>query len=86
MAIFVVDECFSETEGLVSLPYEFLPLPEKGQKVEALNRSGKVVCPGEIHRVVKTRDFDETAVVTVKIPKEYTGEVRDIQYGEEKHG
>ena len=36
LAIFVVDKTYSETHAIVQLPYEFLPIPEKGSFVKAI--------------------------------------------------
>ena len=79
-AIFVLDGTFSETEGLVSIPYEFLPLPQKGQAVDVMNRDGQVICIGEIHRVLNPASFNSTAVVTMRIPKEYMDQARSFRY------
>lgn len=79
LAIFVVDETFSDTECLVALPYEFLPLPEKGEKVSLLSRSGAELATGEVHRVVPGRKPAGTTVVWVRAPKELSMEVRNIR-------
>lgn len=52
----------------VTFPYEFLPLPEKGQKGTALGRSGEPVCEAEVVGVKRTKAFDHTAIVTIKVP------------------
>lgn len=78
MAIFIADGSYSDDEGLVSLPYEFLPLPNKGQSVKATDRYGRVLCNGEIYKVKTSSNFDCTAVVTIKIPKEFIMEARDF--------
>ena len=31
LAIFIVDKTYSSTEALIKLPFEFLPLPKKGE-------------------------------------------------------
>lgn len=79
MAIFVVNKAYGNGQGTVSFPYEYYPLPEKGQKVKAVDRAGKVVCDGEIVKVMNPESFDRTPVVTVAVPVEYTEEVRSIQ-------
>lgn len=79
LAIFVVDETYSDREATVTLPYEFLPLPEKGERVEALNRRGEVVAEGTVVQVRTPKAFDRTALVTVVIPKELSMEVRHIR-------
>jgi len=56
-----------------------MPLPEKGQKVNAVNRAGQVVCEGEVVDVKDLKVYDRTPVVTISVPVEYTEEVRNIQ-------
>jgi Fe-S-cluster-containing hydrogenase component 2 len=76
LAIFIVDKTFSETEAAVSLPYELLPLPKKGDRVSGINRAGKPVCDGYVHRVQSAKALDRTSVVTIVVPKELADEVR----------
>jgi len=78
LAIFVVDKTYSETEATVSFPHEYLPLPQKGDVVDAVNRGGEVVCKAEVLRVVNSKANDCTPVVTVIIPKELADEVRGM--------
>lgn len=81
-AIFVVGQ---EMDcGVVSFPYEMLPLPEKGMIVKGTNRKGKIVCQGEIMKVVQKKSFDHTAVVTLKVPLGQEETVRGFQFMEEK--
>jgi Fe-S-cluster-containing hydrogenase component 2 len=79
LAIFLVDENYSETESLVSLPYELLPFPEKGDAVELLNRRGKPVGKGTVARVLNQEIYDKTAVVTLAVPKGLAMEVRGFR-------
>ena len=78
-AIFVVDMTYGDGEAAIQLPYEFAPLPERGDLVKGLNRAGLEVCKGRVTRVLNTRRFDRTAVVTVIVPKEFGMEVRSIR-------
>lgn len=79
LAIFVVDKTYSKTEGTVSFPFEYLPLPQKGDTVDALDRAGEFVCKGTVVRVVNPPKNDHTPVVTVAVSKEYTDDVRTIR-------
>lgn len=79
LAIFVINKAFGNGRGTVSFPWEYMPLPEKGQKVKAVNRRGEVVCDGEIVDVKNMKIYDRTPVVTVSVPMEYTEEVRGIE-------
>ena len=45
-AIFLVDEDCGDGTATVTLPYEFLPLPEVGTVGKGLGRDGKPVCEG----------------------------------------
>ncbi len=78
-AIFVVDLNHGNDEAAVRLPYEFQPLPDKGQKVKALNRRGEAVHEGTVVQVLTPSSFDRTAVITVTVPKELAMEVRSIR-------
>ncbi len=73
LAIFVVDET-RDGYDLISLPYEFLPLPEKDEKVKGLNRSGEPICNATVERVLKGKR--KTRVITLKVPKGYAHKVR----------
>lgn len=79
LAIFVIDKTYSETEATVSFPFEYLPLPEPGDKVEALTRGGEYRCEGTIVRVMNPKRNDHTAVVTMAVPKEYIDDVRTMK-------
>lgn len=76
-AIFLVDQSSGEYDT-VTLPYEYYPLPEKGQEVHCLSRAGEYVTKGTVARIVMTKANDRTAVVEVKIPKGYGMDVRGI--------
>ncbi|SHH72737.1 FAD-dependent oxidoreductase [Clostridium grantii] len=69
-SIFLINEDFEEGYTKVTIPYEFLPLPEKGMKVIAQDRSGKEVCEAEIVEVKSLNAFDHTNLVTIKVPIE----------------
>ena len=70
-AIFLVDEDCGDGTATVTLPYEFLPLPEAGTKGIALGRDGNQVCEAEVVLVKSTKAFDKTNLLTMRVPKEY---------------
>lgn len=78
LAIFVVDKTYSETEATVGFPHEYLPLPKKGDVVDAVNRGGQIVCKATVVRIVDNAKNDCTPVVTIAVPKEYADEVRGM--------
>ena len=75
-AIFRVDMTYSDGRATVAFPYEFLPMPEKGDIVQGVNRAGEVVCEAEVLQVQQPKGFDRTAVITVVVPKDLAMEVR----------
>lgn len=78
LAIFVVDRS-GEEEDFVTLPYEFLPLPEVGDVADALDREGKRVGAARVVRVLSGAKQDRTAVITVRVPKGLGMIVRNIR-------
>jgi len=74
LAIFVVKK--NDNEGLLTLPYEFLPIPEKGDRVNTIDRTGKKIGIGVVEKVKKQ---GKTMVVTVKINAADLMKVRHIQ-------
>jgi len=77
LAIFVLNG--SKQKAEISFPYEYYPLPQKGDTVDCVDREGKPVAKGTVLRVVKSPKYDATAVVTIEIPMEYIKIVRSIK-------
>ncbi|SFR55899.1 FAD-dependent oxidoreductase [Anaeromicropila populeti] len=75
-AIFLVDEQYETGFASITLPYEFLPLPEPGDKGIALDRSGKKVCDAEVVDVKSAKAFDQTHLLTMKVPAEMAMKAR----------
>jgi Fe-S-cluster-containing hydrogenase component 2 len=78
-AIFLVHRDYSEDEALVTFPFEYLPYPREGDLVRAVNRAGEVTCPARVVKVQVPRAFDQTAVITIAIPRAYVDSVRGIE-------
>jgi Fe-S-cluster-containing hydrogenase component 2 len=79
LAIFVVEKNYTDNLATVSMPYELLPLPNKGDKVKALDRRGEFVCDAKVLRVLKAKRYDKTNIVTIEVNKKYFNDVRSIQ-------
>jgi len=79
LAIFIVDKTYSDQEATVAFPYEYMPLPAEKEEVDAVSRSGQVVCKGRVVKVLNPKAFDRTPVVTLAIPKEFADEVRSMK-------
>lgn len=75
-AIFLVDENYSPGYAAISLPYELNPLPDKENVGFALDRSGAVLGEAEVISVRKTAAMDETAILTMKVPVEWSMKAR----------
>jgi ferredoxin len=75
-AIFLVEEQIEDGYGTVTLPYEFLPLPETGEKGIALGRDGKEVCEAEVVSVRSAKAFDHTNLLTMKVPTDMVMKAR----------
>ena len=74
LAIFVVK--VEDDKALITLPYEFLPIPKDGDKVTALDREGK---PRGSAKIIKVNESGKTTVVTIKVDKELAMEARNIK-------
>lgn len=77
LAIFVVDTTAADCDK-VWIPYEYLPLPEKGQAVTALDRRGQPVCSAEVMDVATPAEARKTAVIKLQVPRGMGGIVRGM--------
>lgn len=78
LAIFLVDLTYSEESAAVAFPYEYLPLPDVGQEVAAVDRAGKPVCEAKVINVMNAKANDRTPVITVSVPRKHATTVRSI--------
>ena len=86
LAIFVVDKTYSETEALVKLPFEFIPVPKEGQLACGLDRSGKELGWFPVVKVISGGKKNMTYTIGLAVPKELAMEVRNIRVGGYKDG
>ncbi len=82
-SIFLVEEDTEPGYGEVTMPYEFLPLPEEGQKGVALGRDGKEVCEAVVKKVRTAKAFDHTYLLTIQVPNEMVMKARFFRRKEE---
>jgi thioredoxin reductase/Fe-S-cluster-containing hydrogenase component 2 len=75
-AIFLVDEDCGDGSATVTIPYEFLPLPEAGTKGKGVGRDGRELCDAEVVSVKSAKAFDKTNLLTMRVPKEYAMKAR----------
>ncbi len=78
-AIVMVDESLPEGRASVMMPYEYRPLPEKGDGVTALDRAGNKLGDATVIAVRQTKKMDQTATVTIEVPREWSMQARAIR-------
>ncbi len=76
LAIFVVDCSYSDEKCKITVPYEYIPVPEKGEKVKALDRKGHEIQEAEVTAV---RESGKTYAITMELEKEYAMEARGLK-------
>ena len=79
LAIFVVDKTYSEDMALVKLPFEYVPVPQAGQYVVALDRAGDELGRYEVIRVTSGGKKNKTYTISIAVPKDMAMEARDIR-------
>ncbi|MGC8903313.1 MAG: FAD-dependent oxidoreductase [Fervidobacterium sp.] len=75
LAIFMVQE--KENYSIVGIPYELLPIPEKGQEVQLLDKDGKVVGIGHVENLVLNKR-DNTHIIYLRVPAGLENAVRSF--------
>ncbi|MDR0818383.1 MAG: FAD-dependent oxidoreductase, partial [Oscillospiraceae bacterium] len=75
-SIFLVNEDIGGGLAAVTIPYEFLPLPEKGDAGIALDRSGAELGAAAVTDVRNAKAFDRTALLTFTVPRELASKAR----------
>jgi Fe-S-cluster-containing hydrogenase component 2 len=79
LAIFVVDENYTEEEALVVIPYEYLPQPEPQAVVAGLDREGVEVCQARVVMVQNAAAQDRTLLLWLAVPRALGQVVRNIR-------
>jgi len=79
LAIMVVDMNFSHDRALIKLPYEFRPLPEKGQTVQAFDREGTAVAEAEVVQVLNSKNMNKVPVVSIAVDKQLVKIIRNFR-------
>lgn len=74
LAIFVVKR--NDDKALITIPYEFLPVPAVGDVVDALDREGKKRESAVVKKVIKK---GRTMVITIEVDQSLAMEIRNIQ-------
>jgi Fe-S-cluster-containing hydrogenase component 2 len=74
LAIFVIQN--KDGKALITLQFEFLPVPEVGSRVKALDRMGKNIGTAVIKKVIHK---NKTMVVTIEVKEDLAMDVRNIK-------
>ena len=74
LAIFVIQN--KDGKSLITLQYEFLPVPEVGSRVKALDRMGKNIGIAVVKKVIHKK---KTMVVTIEVKENLAMDVRNIK-------
>ena len=85
LAIFVVDYTYSQEEGLIKMPYEYLPVPEVNALVAALDREGREVGKARVVKVQRIKGQERTPVIWLAVPKDLVMSVRNIKVEGRSH-
>lgn len=79
LAIFVIDCSDSDEKCKVTVPYEYIPVPEEGDEVKAVNRKGEKVQNAEVTNVRKS---GKTYGITLEIDRDNVWKVRGLEVEE----
>lgn len=79
LAIFVVHQNHDASRALLSLPYEFFPLPSVGETVDVYDRAGIKIGEGEIVRIRNAKSQDRTPVVFLAVDKPLAMQARHFK-------
>ncbi len=81
LAIMLVDGSKSEDYLYMTIPYELLPVPEKGQMVRGLDREGNYLGDVKVVKVLNSKSLDRTLIVTLEVPRDLLYKFRNIEVG-----
>jgi Fe-S-cluster-containing hydrogenase component 2 len=79
LAIMLVDGSKSEEYVQMTIPYEMMPVPEKGQMVKGLDREGNYLDDVEVMRVLNSKSLDRTLLITLQVPRNLLYDFRNIE-------
>lgn len=79
LACFVINETIGNGKIDITIPYEMLPVPQKGDIVKALGRDGTELGDAEIIRVLNSKKMDHTNVITMRVDAELLYDARNFR-------
>lgn len=75
-AIFLVEKKEAEGVAEITMPYEFLPVPEEGECGAGLSRSGSILTKAKVVKVRTPSAYDKTTLLTISVPLAFANDVR----------
>ena len=75
----MIEKDYAPGKAVVAFPFEYLPLPGKGQTVGVVNWEGKKIGEGLVLKVWKPLRDDPTNLIQVIVAQEIAREVRSIE-------
>lgn len=79
LAIHLMHQNYNDKEALITFPYEYIPLPDLNNTVTLVDRFGKEICQGKVVKVVSSKKFDLTKLISVSFDKKYYEDVISIK-------
>lgn len=79
IAIHLMDLNYNSDEALITIPYEYLPLPVVGETVTLVDRLGKEVCKGNVVNVNSSKTYDLTTLIKIVFDKKHYEDVISIK-------
>lgn len=79
LSCIVINETVGDGKIDITFPYELVPVPQKGDVVDALGRDGAVVGKAEIIRVLNSEKMDHTNVITMRVDADLIYDARFIR-------
>lgn len=75
------DKISLKESSIIRIPYEFIPLPNEGDIVTALNREGTPVGEAKVFKVQRGKGKNKTTVVWLEVDRGLVMEVRNFKMG-----
>ncbi len=78
----LVDGSKSEEYVHMTIPFEFMPLPEEGDLVDGLDREGNFLEKVKVLKVTNPKSYDRTPLVKLEVNRKYMYDFRNIRLEE----
>lgn len=79
LAITVINAAYTDSSASLDFPYEYLPLPEVGTEVMAVDRAGQIVGPALVRAVYQDPEVSGTHVIRIEAAKTIIEQARAIR-------